>query len=357
MKKDMILQISTDVSHVLGILDIFGFECFDSNGIEQLCINFVNERLQQYFVKNYLVSCRNDLQKEGLIDDEESFKIVQLYEDRISTIEKYLFTVINDMCLSTVPNSSSTLIRQVNAKNCPATRRFLNIRKENFVIQHYCGTVQYSAYDLLSKNTDKIPDEITITFSMSTNKFLHSLITKNSQHQVNGKVKKPTMLSKLRYNVDLLLQELNKCDTHYIRCIKPQRLNSHEWDRDNLRKQLANTGILEALPLARCKYPIYFIYWDFFKRYSRKRTANCSNLRTACKNILESSSLNDDNSLVHYGKRLIFLRESVFLQLEAARRRYRAECVWKIESFWLKYSKYLFARIKIHIFVSIIKAQ
>ncbi|XP_018054697.1 PREDICTED: myosin-1-like [Atta colombica] len=344
-------------SERLGILDIFGFECFDSNGIEQLCINFVNERLQQYFMENYLVSCRNDLQKEGLIDDEESFTIVQLYEDRISTIEKYLFTALNDICLSIVPNSSSTLIRQVNAKNCSATRRFLNVRKENFVIQHYCGTVQYSAYDLLSKNTDKIPDEITITFSMSTNKFLHSLITKNNLHQVNGKVKKPTMLSKLRCNVDLLIQELNKCDTHYVRCIKPQRLNNHEWDRDNLRKQLANTGVLDALPLARCKYPIHFIYWDFFKRYSRKRIETCSNLRIACKNILESFFLNDDNSSVHYGKRLIFLKESIFLRLEAARKRYRAECVWKIESFWLKYSKYLFACINIHIFVSIIKAQ
>ncbi|XP_018378316.1 PREDICTED: myosin-1-like [Trachymyrmex cornetzi] len=327
-------------SERLGILDIFGFECFDSNGIEQLCINFINERLQQYFVENYLVSCRNDLQKEGLIDDQKSFQIVQLYEDRISTIEKYLFTAINDMCLSTVSNSSSTLIRQVNAKNCPATRRFLNVRKENFVIQHYCGTVQYSAYDLLSKNTDKIPDEITITFSVSTNKFLHSLITKNNPSQVNGKAKKPTMLSKLRCNVDLLIQELNKCDTHYVRCIKPQRLNSQEWDRDNLRKQLANTGVLDALPLARCKYSIHFIYWDFFKRYSRKRTETCNNLRIACKNILESSSLNDDNSSVHYGKRLIFLKESIFLRLEAARRRYRAECVWKIENFWLKYKNY-----------------
>jgi len=68
----------------------------------------------------------------------------------------------------------------------------------------------------------QIPDEITITFSVSTNKFLHSLITKNNLHQVNGKIKKPTMLSKLRCNVDLLIQELNKCDTHYVRCIKPQ---------------------------------------------------------------------------------------------------------------------------------------
>ncbi|EGI69530.1 Myosin-1 [Acromyrmex echinatior] len=287
-------------SERLGILDIFGFECFDSNGIEQLCINFVNERSQQYFVENYLVSCRNDLQKEGLIDDETSFTIVQLYEDRISTIEKYLFTAINDMCLSTVPNSSSTLIRQVNAKNCSATRRFLNVRKENFVIQHYCGTVQYSAYDLLSKNTDKIPDEITITFSVSTNKFLHSLITKNNPHQINGKAKKPTMLSKLRCNVDLLIQELNKCDAHYVRCIKLQRFNSHEWDRDNLRKQLANTGILDALPLARCKYPVHFIYWDFFKRYSRKRIENYTQYmeENITDDIREIVSTNIQNELI-----------------------------------------------------------
>lgn len=68
----------------------------------------------------------------------------------------------------------------------------------------------------------QIPDEITITFSVSTNKFLHSLITKNNPYKADGKAKKTTMLSKLRCNVDLLMQELNKCDTHYVRCIKPQ---------------------------------------------------------------------------------------------------------------------------------------
>jgi len=78
-------------------------------------------------------------------------------------------------------------------------------------------------------------------------------------------------------------------------------------------------------------------------------------LCTACKNILESFRLtmDDDNSSVYYGKRLIFLKESIFLRLESARRRYRAECVRKIESFWLKHSKYLFA-YKIHIFFILI---
>lgn len=84
---------------ISGILDIFGFECFDSNGMEQLCVNYVNERLQQYFVEKYLVSYRNDMQKEGLIIDEEPSEIAQFYQDRISTMETKLFSTINDVNL------------------------------------------------------------------------------------------------------------------------------------------------------------------------------------------------------------------------------------------------------------------
>jgi len=58
-----------------------GFERFDLNGIEQLCVNYVNERLQQYFVEKYLLlSCRNDLQKESLIGEEVSSGIVRSHE-------------------------------------------------------------------------------------------------------------------------------------------------------------------------------------------------------------------------------------------------------------------------------------
>ncbi|XP_019883676.2 myosin ID heavy chain-like [Camponotus floridanus] len=318
----------------LGILDIFGFECFDVNGIEQLGVNYVNERLQQYFMEKCVEFRRKILQEEGLIEDIEPSKTVRLFEDSLNTIEKRLFAPLNDVCLSTVRNDSATLIRQVCANDCPKTRRFLKVKNENFVIQHYAGAVKYSINDLLSKNTDKIPDEITITFGASKNTFLYYLINKTKLHHENGKAKKPTMLSKLRYNVDLLIQELNKCDAHYVRCIKLRRLDNHEWDRNELLRQLS-TDILDVLPLARCKYPVHFTYKKFSKRYHCKRT---SNFRIGCE-MLKSSRLtiNADDLSVHYGKHFIFLTEDTFLQLESARKQFYIECIGKIESFWIKY--------------------
>ncbi|XP_076671095.1 unconventional myosin-XIX isoform X2 [Andrena cerasifolii] len=335
------LSVKHEYSEWLGILDIFGFESFDKNGIEQLCVNYANEKMQQYFIETYLENSRKDLHMEGFIENSCPLNTINMYKERLSVLEETLFSILNDACQSPVMISVSAVIQLVCEKSCNAERKVLSIKEDNFIVEHYSGPVAYSIEDLLSKNTDKVPNEISMTFKASRNKFLRSLVDIDEEqhlHTVKTFTKKGTMLAKLKYNIDTLIKELSKCDLHYVRCVKPSRTNHSEWCRKEFGKQLACTGIFDALPLAKCRYPIRLRYKDFCKRYCKRPTEIID--RNKCEIILESVVPKRDlRSLVHYGKELIFLTESIFLKLESCRRNYYIKCANKIQIFWIRHRR------------------
>lgn len=51
---------------VLGLLDIYGFEVFQTNSFEQFCINYCNEKLQQLFITLTLRSEQDEYQRENI---------------------------------------------------------------------------------------------------------------------------------------------------------------------------------------------------------------------------------------------------------------------------------------------------
>ncbi|XP_050579727.1 unconventional myosin-XIX-like isoform X2 [Bombus affinis] len=332
------LSLKQQYSQWLGILDIFGFESFTKNGIEQLCVNYANEKMQQYFIETCVENNRNDLQEEGFIKICNPSHTINLYKERLNVIEENLFLTLNDACQSPVVIDILTIIQSVCKNLHNAQKKFLSEKEGNFIIEHYSGPVTYSIEDLLSKNTDKVPNEISLIFSTSKNKFLRSLINFGEEqylHIVKGSITKKTMLAKLKYNMDTLIKELRKCDLHYVRCVKPNRSINNEWDRKNFKKQLACIGIFDALPLAKCKYPIRLRHQDFYVRYSRKPMEMID--LNKCKLILESIVPKKDlQTQVHFGKQLIFLTEPIFLKLESYRRNYRIKYANKIKTFWIK---------------------
>ena len=325
----------------LGVLDIFGFESFNKNGIEQLCVNYTNEKIQQYFIETYLEKCRKDLEEEGFIKETNPLHTINLYKERLYVIEEGLFLTLNDACQSPVPTSISKIIQLACSNLHNEQNKFLDGKEGNFIIEHYSGPVSYSIDDLLSKNTDKVPNEISMIFNVSTNKFLRSLISIEEEqysHTAKTSTRKRTMLAKLKYNIDTLIKKLSKCDLHYVRCVKPNRLtaNANEWDRKDFRKQLASIGVFDTLPLAKCKYSVRLCYQNFCQRYSKRPTETMN--PNKCEMILESIVPKRKlHTLVHFGKQLIFLTEPIFLKLEFYRRNYRIKCANKIQMFWLKH--------------------
>ncbi|CAK9799279.1 Unconventional myosin-XIX [Anthophora quadrimaculata] len=268
------LSLQQEYSQWLGILDIFGFESFDKNGIEQLCVNYANEKMQQYFIESYVENSHKDLQEEGFITNCNSLNTINLYKKRLNIIEENLFLTLNDACQTPVGINMSSII-QLTCKNLNnVQKKFLSEKEGNFIIEHYSGPVAYSIEDLLSKNADKVPNEISLIFNISRNKFLRSLINSEEEQQFTVKTttKKKTMLAKLKYNMDTLIKELSKCDLHYVRCVRPNRSINNKWDRKDFKKQLACIGVFDALPLVKCKYPIRLRYRDFYLRYSKKNT-------------------------------------------------------------------------------------
>ncbi|XP_033342560.2 unconventional myosin-XIX isoform X2 [Megalopta genalis] len=334
------LSVKYECSRWLGILDIFGFESFNKNGMEQLCVNYANEKMQQHFMETYLES-RKYLQKEGFVESNEPSDIINIYQERLTVLEEILFTTLNDASQSFVATNVSTITQLIYKKMRGVQNKFLTIRRDDFVVQHYSCSVAYSIEDLLSKNTDKVPDEISMAFHTSENAFLRSLfkIEKDQELQiVNSSTNKKTMLTKLKHSIDTLLKELKECDLHYVKCIKPSRLNDHAWDKEDFRKQLAYIGIFDALSLANCKYPIRLHYKDFYQRYSKQPEEVVDVGK--CKMILEAVEPEQRlHTLVHYGRQFIFLTEPIFFKLETNRRNYLINCANKIQEFWIRHRR------------------
>lgn len=164
-----------DIKLFCGVLDIFGFECFQSNSLEQLCINYTNERLQQFF-NTFIFNCEEELYiKEGIawsaLDFPDNADCVSLIDQRVSGI----LAILNEECV--VPRGTDQgFCNKVKAKH-KDNRRFGMVKTQanRFIVHHFAGAVSYCTDGFLDKNRDLLSKDIQECLVASESVFISSL--------------------------------------------------------------------------------------------------------------------------------------------------------------------------------------
>uniref|UniRef100_A0A3P9IMR6 Myosin IXAa n=1 Tax=Oryzias latipes TaxID=8090 RepID=A0A3P9IMR6_ORYLA len=160
----------------IGVLDIFGFEDYESNSFEQFCINFANERLQHYFNQHIFKLEQEEYAAEGI-----SWKNIDYIDNTgcINLISKKptaLFHLLDEEC--NFPQATNQTLLDKFRRQHEGNRyiEFSAVMEPAFIIQHYAGKVKYGVKDFREKNTDHMRPDIVALLKSSKNAFICSLI-------------------------------------------------------------------------------------------------------------------------------------------------------------------------------------
>jgi len=328
---------------VIGVLDIFGFEIFQKNGFEQFCINYVNEKLQQFFIELTLKAEQEEYNQEGIKWEPIKYFNNQIVCDLMEGKKPPgIFSVLDDVCFTIHATSKGTDVKFLQ-KMHGAFSGHLHFRGFDtaFNVKHYAGEVCYDVEGFCDKNKDTLFNDLVEMLQCSSNKFLVGLFPENTKDTK----KRPTTAGfKIKSSAQKLMQTLAACTPHYIRCIKPNETKRPlDWDHERVKHQVQYLGLLENVRVRRAGFAYRAEFARFLKRYkklSRKTWSMRGEWSGAapdgCVAILQDLHL--EAGQYQMGKSKVFIRypETLF-HLEELLERHDYECILKIQRAWKKW--------------------
>eukprot|EP01133_Synstelium_polycarpum_P004330 gene4330-5057_t len=256
--------------NVIGILDIFGFEIFDRNGFEQFCINFVNEKLQQFFIELTLKAEQEEYVKEGIKWEPIKYFNNQIVCDLIEgKAPPGIFSLLDDIC-STLHAQSTGTDQKFLEKMSGIFDGHLHWRAMTgaFAVKHYAGEVTYEAEGFSDKNKDTLFFDLIEAIQTSKMAFLTSLFNEDTGQLQK---KRPTTAGfKIKNSAAELMKTLALCTPHYIRCIKPNETKkAKDWEGSRVRHQVQYLGLLENVRVRRAGFAYRAPFERFLRRYKK----------------------------------------------------------------------------------------
>eukprot|EP00941_MAST-03F_sp_MAST-3F-sp1_P004262 g4262.t1 len=281
-----VLTPKTEKEVFVGLLDIFGFELMPKNSIEQLCINFANEKLQQLFNHHVFDDEAETYKKEGLDDSmipphrdntpccnlmvKKTKKFMGIFPmlDDFSQNNQATDVKFIDHCSKVFGKSKGVNTKAKDKLTKTASEYYYGDKKKDFLfhVVHFAGDVVYNAKEFIAKNKDKLAPQLDDLLKGSSAPFLSGIYNES----VKGK-KFKTLASKYTNQLHMLATTLEKTNPHYVRCVKPNDIHYRPVDGYGAfndwktYRQLLYAGVMEVCKIKKEGYPFreeYSTFWQ-----------------------------------------------------------------------------------------------
>ncbi|KAM4890290.1 myosin heavy chain, skeletal muscle, adult-like isoform 1-T1 [Sylvia borin] len=341
--------------YFIGVLDIAGFEIFDFNSLEQLCINFTNEKLQQFFNHHMFVLEQEEYKKEGI-----EWEFIDFGMDLAACIELIekpmgIFSILEEECM--FPKATDTSFKNKlydqhlgKSNNFQKPKPGKGKAEAHFSLVHYAGTVDYNITGWLEKNKDPLNETVIGLYQKSSVKTLALLFASAGGEaeasgggggggKKGGKKKGSsfqTVSALFRENLNKLMTNLRSTHPHFVRCIIPNETKTPgAMEHELVLHQLRCNGVLEGIRICRKGFPSRVLYADFKQRY---KVLNASAIpegqfidsKKASEKLL--GSIDVDHTQYRFGHTKVFFKAGLIGLLEEMRDEKLAQLITRTQA-------------------------
>ncbi|XP_054501140.2 myosin-1B-like [Agelaius phoeniceus] len=339
--------------YFIGVLDIAGFEIFDFNSLEQLCINFTNEKLQQFFNHHMFVLEQEEYKKEGI-----EWEFIDFGMDLAACIELIekpmgIFSILEEECM--FPKATDTSFKNKlydqhlgKSNNFQKPKPGKGKAEAHFSLVHYAGTVDYNISGWLDKNKDPLNETVVGLYQKSSLKTLALLFASaggEAEASGGGGGKKggkkkgssfQTVSALFRENLNKLMTNLRSTHPHFVRCIIPNESKTPgAMEHELVLHQLRCNGVLEGIRICRKGFPSRILYADFKQRY---KVLNASAIpegqfidsKKASEKLL--GSIDVDHTQYKFGHTKVFFKAGLLGLLEEMRDEKLAQLITRTQA-------------------------
>merc|ERR1712042_9487 len=332
---DTLIDGTLKKANFCAVLDIAGFEIFEYNGFEQISINFVNEKLQQFFNHHMFVVEQEEYVKEGI-----DWVMVDFGMDLAAAIIMFekpmgIWAILEEESL--FPKATDKSFEEKLKASLGKLPVFLKPasktdKNAHFGISHYAGVVNYNVTSWLEKNKDPVNETVVELFKSTSKCVLLVHLWRDHPGQPTtapkeeGKKKKKggcgkTVSSVYLVSLGELMTTLHNCEPHFVRCLVP---NTHkkpgEVEPPLPVHQLTCNGVLEGIRICMRGFPNRMLYPDYKMRYAILGAAeinSSSDNKAAVYALMDKIEF--DRERYRLGHTLVFFRAGALAKLEEAR--------------------------------------